>query len=225
MPAVAVGDTRYDLSEVLGSDRLDALFSDAWTGSRVWNASIFLSNHLVRLHEEGRFLGGSPASVVELGSGCGLVGLVARDLGAAQVVVTDQAEIVDLLKMNISQNTTATSGRGHVRAVEFTWGSPSYETLWVDNAPFQYILVSDCINPIYGTESWRNLARSIRDLGNASTVCYLTYEERGDNAALADFHTFSHDFLAHELLLQEGNIHLYKITQKVHGATGAAWSA
>ncbi|ETV88042.1 hypothetical protein, variant 1 [Aphanomyces astaci] len=214
MPIVAVGDKRYELSEVLASDRLDALFSDAWTGSRVWNASIFLSKHLLRLHDERQFITTALQSVIELGSGCGLIGLVARDVGAAHVVVTDQAEIVDLLSANVAQNTTASSGTGNVHAAEFTWGSPTFRSLWIDNTPFDYILVSDCINPIYGVDSWRNLARSIRDLGSSTTVCYLSYEERGDNAALADFHACSRDYLTHELVLQEGKIHLYRITQK-----------
>ncbi|KAH9122561.1 hypothetical protein LEN26_010217 [Aphanomyces euteiches] len=217
MPSVTIGPWRYELSEVLSSDRLDALFSDAWTGSRVWNASIFLSNHLVRLHAEQSFLRSATQTsragrVIELGSGCGLVGLVARDLGAAHVVVTDQAEIVDLLAANLHENASSTGGTAH--ACEFTWGSPSFRHLLVDDAPFDYILVSDCINPIYGVDSWRNLARSIRDLGGAHTVCYLSYEERGDNAALADFQACSDDYLNHELLLQEGKIHLYRITPK-----------
>ncbi|ETV88043.1 hypothetical protein, variant 2 [Aphanomyces astaci] len=190
MPIVAVGDKRYELSEVLASDRLDALFSDAWTGSRVWNASIFLSKHLLRLHDERQFITTALQSVIELGSGCGLIGLVARDVGAAHVVVTDQAEIVDLLSANVAQNTTASSGTGNVHAAEFTWGSPTFRSLWIDNTPFDYILVSDCtysehrvqlkgcmytvgINPIYGVDSWRNLARSIRDLGSSTTVRWV----------------------------------------------------
>ncbi|RQM29280.1 hypothetical protein B5M09_004531 [Aphanomyces astaci] len=70
------------------------------------------------------------------------------------------------------------------------------------------------INPIYGVDSWRNLARSIRDLGSSTTVrwvCYLSYEERGDNAALADFHACSRDYLTHELVLQEGKIHFVQV--------------
>ncbi|CAK4208216.1 unnamed protein product [Aphanomyces euteiches] len=188
MPSVTIGPWRYELSEVLSSDRLDALFSDAWTGSRVWNASIFLSNHLVRLHAEQSFLRNATQTsragrVIELGSGCGLVGLVARDLGAAHVVVTDQAEIVDLLAANLHENASSTGGTAH--ACEFTWGSLSFRHLLVDDTPFDYIL-----------------------------VCYLSYEERGDNAALADFQACSDDYLNHELLLQEGKIHLYRITPK-----------
>ncbi|RHZ28823.1 hypothetical protein DYB31_010327 [Aphanomyces astaci] len=149
MPIVAVGDKRYELSEVLASDRLDALFSDAWTGSRVWNASIFLSKQLLRLYDERQFITTAQQSVIELGSG------------------------------------------------------------WYAHTP-----ISLCINPIYGVDSWRNLARSIRDLGSSTTVrwvCYLSYEERGDNAALADFHACSRDYLTHELVLQEGKIHFVQV--------------
>ncbi|KAG9405945.1 hypothetical protein AC1031_003867 [Aphanomyces cochlioides] len=198
MPSVTIGPWRYELSEVLSSDRLDALFSDAWTGSRVWNASIFLSNHLVRLHAEQSFLRNATQTsragrVIELGSGCGLVGLVAQDLGAANVVVTDQAEIVDLLAANLHENASSTGGTAY--ACEFTWGSQSFRHLLVDDSPFDYILVSDCnrsplvssltrllfdvgINPIYGVDSWRNLARSIRDLGGAHTVMIISGIER-----------------------------------------------
>ncbi|OQR97043.1 serine/threonine-protein kinase Nek5-like isoform X2 [Achlya hypogyna] len=207
---IVVAGRTYGISETLESDQLDALFSDAWTGSLVWRASIFLSSQLARLQGDGAFTAGS--TVIELGSGCGLVGLVAQDLGAAHVVVTDQEEIVGLLEHNIALN--GPRDLTAIRAEQFNWGSNTFRDLWVNDQPFDYIVVSDCINPIYGVESWRNLAKSIRDLGGAHTVCYLSYEERGDNAALADFQACSAAYLHHELVLRDGSILLYRITPR-----------
>ncbi|KDO25898.1 hypothetical protein SPRG_08839 [Saprolegnia parasitica CBS 223.65] len=207
--SIEVAGRAYAISETLESDQLDALFSDAWTGSLVWRASVFLSQHLARLQGEGGFAPG--ANVVELGSGCGLVGLVAQDLGAARVVVTDQEEIVGLLQHNLALNQPRDLGA--ITAMQFNWGSPRFTELFIKNKPFDYIVVSDCINPIYGVDSWRNLAKSIYDLGSTHTVCYLSYEERGDNAALADFQACSAAYLQHELLVRDGNILLYRITR------------
>ena len=69
----------------------------------------------------------------------GLAGLVARDLGAT-VIVSDQAEIVDLLETNIKLNSTH-ENEDSIQAMEFSWGTTPPKQM---NLPFDYILVSDC---------------------------------------------------------------------------------
>jgi hypothetical protein len=74
--------------------------------------------------------------------------------------------------------------------------------------------VSPGINPIYGTESWRNLARSILALSDEHTTTYLTHEKRGDDEAMVDFLEFSASFLAVEKIAQRDRLSLLKISRR-----------
>lgn len=75
--------------------------------------------------------------------------------------------------------------------------------------------VTTGINPIYGTESWCNLARSIRALSDTHTLTYLAHEKRGDDEAMVDFLDFSESFLVHEKIATREKLSLYKIS--LHG--------
>ncbi|KAF4032328.1 Lysine methyltransferase [Phytophthora infestans] len=181
---VIIAGRSYSLSETLRSAELAPIFEDAWTASRVWEASRFLAERLVH------FASGSPVtfnvsagqSVLELGSGCGLAGLVAASLGA-DVLLTDQREALELLERNVETNATSNTERARLHVAEFVWGSD-----WSSpRSSYNYILVSDCINPIYGQDSWRNLARSIYRFSNEETITYLAHEARGEDEAMGDF--------------------------------------
>lgn len=78
-----------------------------------------------------------------------------------------------------------------------------------------FLLMTTGINPIYGTESWRNLARSIRALSDANTLTYLAHEKRGDDEAMVDFLEFSGGFLAHKKIAVREKLSLYKISLRV----------
>lgn len=162
MPVVEVpGAARaFTLSETLQSDELAPIFADAWTASRVWDASAFLSEHLVAFaqqqqqhddHHHHSFVTttttSGPAAVIELGSGCGLAGIVAASLGA-DVLLTDQREAVELLERNAAANATSDDERRRMRVCEFTWGSEPGRAL--PRTTFDYILISDC--------AWRRTA-------------------------------------------------------------------
>lgn len=143
---VVIGARAYELSETLQSDELAPIFADAWTASRVWDASRFLSEHLVEFVATQRHpfrvtsVDGT-ASVIELGSGCGLAGLVAASLGC-DVLLTDQREAVELLQRNIATNAASSDELSRLHVQEFTWGSEPSETL--SRTTYNYILISDC---------------------------------------------------------------------------------
>jgi predicted nicotinamide N-methyase len=61
-------------------------------------------------------------TVLEIGSGTGLVGLVAAGLGAESVIVTDLGHLVPFLDRNIRLNGLAEV----VSAVELEWGNMSH---------------------------------------------------------------------------------------------------
>ncbi|KAL0949853.1 hypothetical protein HGRIS_009887 [Hohenbuehelia grisea] len=67
-------------------------------GGVTWEAGEVLANYLVN-----RISSVSGKNVVELGSGTGLVGLVAARLGG-QVWITDQAPMLDIMRRNVSVN-------------------------------------------------------------------------------------------------------------------------
>jgi hypothetical protein len=208
MQQVSVGDRSYALSETLRSAELAPIFEDAWTASRVWEASRFLSERLVRFSAESptAFDVRSGQSVLELGSGCGLAGLVAAALGA-DVLLTDQHEALELLQRNVETNATSDDERARLNVAEFVWGSD-----WTPpRSIYRYILVSDCINPIYGQESWRNLARSIHRFSDRDTVTYLAHEARGEDEAMTDFLAFSAGMLQCERIDQQGRTSLFRI--------------
>ncbi|KAE9089680.1 hypothetical protein PF005_g20208 [Phytophthora fragariae] len=201
---VVVACRSYSLSETLRSAELAPIFADAWTASRVWEASRFLAERLARF-PSAAFDVGDGASVLELGSGCGLAGLVAAALGA-DVLLTDQREALELLQRNVEANAASESERARLRVAEFVWGSDCA----LPRSCYRYILVSDCINPIYGQQSWRDLASSIHRLSGPETVTYLVHEARGEDEAMTDFLAFSADMLQCERVDQQGRISLFR---------------
>jgi protein N-lysine methyltransferase METTL21A len=74
-------------SQTFGDIQLDLLVdAGPGCGGIAWPAGQVLSNYLV--HKGSLYL--QDRRVLELGSGTGLVGLVAAKLGAPQVIITDQ---------------------------------------------------------------------------------------------------------------------------------------
>lgn len=140
---LTIAGRSYELSETLESEQLAPIFDDAWTASRVWLASQYLSEHLVAFAEtqEQPLLLKDGATVIELGSGCGLAGLVAASLGG-NVLLTDQQQAVDLLVRNIDTNAAGASERSRLHATEFTWGTDPATCL--PRSTYDYVLVSDC---------------------------------------------------------------------------------
>lgn len=86
-------------------------------GGKLWDASLALLAYLEK-HDAVR-----GRRVLELGSGVGLVGIAcAARFGAADVFLTDRAEVVPLLELNIKLN-----GCRNVAARELDWTSPNLE--------------------------------------------------------------------------------------------------
>lgn len=86
------------------------------TGGSIWHASFLLTNYLIKHTDlvKGK-------TILELGSGCGLCGIVCSILGAKKVIITDLPEQQDHLKKNILNNSE--SLLGEVVSLPFTFGS------------------------------------------------------------------------------------------------------
>ncbi|KAL7282076.1 hypothetical protein ACG7TL_003545 [Trametes sanguinea] len=106
-------------------------------------------------------------NVLELGSGTGLVGLVAGKLGA-RVWITDQAPLLAIMKQNVSLNGLDSC----VSVAELNWGGPIPESLPKPDL----ILAADCV---YFEPAFPLLVKTLADLvHDASTEVLFCYKKR-----------------------------------------------
>ena len=111
--------------------------------------------------DRGRWL--ENKHVLELGSGTGLLGLVAARLGAASVTLTDLPSELDLLRANVALNSIAASSPTRVEPL--VWGDETGMLQLIDRArlPSGFDVVL-CCDLVYrnGDEHQRALARTMR---------------------------------------------------------------
>ncbi|CAE6400450.1 unnamed protein product [Rhizoctonia solani] len=119
-------------------------------GGIAWPAGEVLSRYLAR---RGSLAG---QRAIELGSGTGLVGLVAGLLGAEEVVITDQEQLINIMEENIALNDL----RGRVRASVLDWGEPLSANLPSETS---IILAADCV---YAEPAFPLLVATLSDLNN-----------------------------------------------------------
>jgi len=140
--------------------------ADGATGATVWDASLVLSKYIENTDDfpPGFFVN---KKCIELGSGCGLVGIVIGLLGA-KIILTDQKFVMNLLRKNIETNIPSSK----VTAIELNWG----QDVSFLNPPFQYIFCSDVI---YLEDTFDLLIKTLRDLSDQNTEILLSMEIRG----------------------------------------------
>jgi len=105
-------------------------------------------------------------NVIELGSGTGLVGLVAALLGG-NVWITDQAPLLDIMRQNITINNLSSV----CTAAELNWGTsiPS-----VMPRP-DLVLAADCV---YFEPAFPLLVQTLSDLVEDNTEVIFCYKKR-----------------------------------------------
>eukprot|EP00897_Mesotaenium_endlicherianum_P005020 jgi/Mesen1/4546/ME000232S03809 len=101
---------------------------------------------------------------IELGAGCGLVGIVCGCLGARDVLLTDMPENLSLLQQNIVQNS-----QEEVSSVKtLMWGA-NVDDL---HPPFDIVLATDVL---YDHASITPLVNTLCALSDSSSVIYIAY--------------------------------------------------
>ncbi|KHG04629.1 Methyltransferase-like protein 21A [Gossypium arboreum] len=156
------------------------------TGAVMWDSGVVLGKFLEHAVDLG-ILVLQGKKVVELGSGCGLVGCIAALLGA-QVILTDLPDRLRLLKKNVESNLRH-GVRGSAAVKELTWGDDPDNDLI--EPPPDYVLGSDVI---YSEGAVVDLLDSLTQLCRPQTTVFLSGELRNDTvlecfleAAVKDF--------------------------------------
>ncbi|XP_020372072.1 EEF1A lysine methyltransferase 3-like [Rhincodon typus] len=133
----------------------------------VWEAGIALCQYFQ--NEKISFTG---KKVIELGSGTGIVGILATLLGG-DVTITDKPNILKQIENNVSINVPAAcQHRVKVRAL--TWGEDQTKFSTV----YDFVLGSDIV---YSSVSYPALIETLRYLARQGATIYLATEIRRSN--------------------------------------------
>ncbi|KAJ1664467.1 hypothetical protein EV178_004079 [Coemansia sp. RSA 1646] len=180
------------------------------TGGVLWNSSVILSEFFAQRSAwdgDGKLDVGK-TNIVELGSGCGLVGLVLHQLGARRVALTDQQRMIKVLNKNIEacrvsrpkkQKGTA-DHLSEVYATEYLWGRPP-EDMQIIKEPVDMVVVSDCV---YHESVAPLLVRTLEDLcrsrtDGVPTVVVIGQELRSDLVHQAFIERLLRTFVVHRV--------------------------
>ncbi|KAJ2683320.1 Protein-lysine N-methyltransferase efm6 [Coemansia spiralis] len=135
-------------------------------GSTVWDTGLVLAKYLDHQTSLGN-LDLSGKTVLELGSGTGIVGIALGRLHPqCQVILTDKKELIPLLNRNIELN----SAMSNTRAQCLDWTLPTA----LDVVP-DLIVVSD---GIWDKDLHQPLAETLARLAGSETRVLLAYETR-----------------------------------------------
>jgi predicted nicotinamide N-methyase len=147
--ALAVGDEalkieqRFDLQAVgvneLSSGASDLTESQSRTGAVVWDASVVMTKYFENKSQD--FVVGKRC--LELGSGCGLVGMALAVLGAASVLLTDRPEMIPILRRHVDRNSKSLS-TCKISCDTLVWGAEEEQA----RPPFEVIVAADTIYDI-----------------------------------------------------------------------------
>ncbi|XP_058227548.1 uncharacterized protein LOC131335978 [Rhododendron vialii] len=156
------------------------------TGAVLWDSGVVLGKFLEHAVESGMMLL-RRKKVVELGSGCGLVGCIAALLGA-EVTLTDLPDRLRLLRKNIETNLYG-DVRGSAAVSELIWGEEP-DTELIDPSP-DFVFGSDII---YSECAVTDLLATLLKLCGIQTTIILAGELRNDAILEYFLESVSKDF-------------------------------
>ncbi|KAI8319914.1 hypothetical protein GQ54DRAFT_313121 [Martensiomyces pterosporus] len=183
------------------------------TGAVLWNSSVVMSRFLAERSATSWDV--ANLSAIELGSGCGLVGLVLHRLGAKRVVLTDQARMLKLLAKNVDSNMLNSASNkqkrktGGVHAselvvAEYEWGYPPRDPRVLEKSA-DVVVVSDCV---YHESVAPLLAKTLVDIcrsrGDGTPVVAIIGQElRSDLVHQAFVDQLLKDFVVYRVPVNE----------------------
>ena len=176
--------------------------ASSWEGGSVWPPALLLARYLDAQLVPGIEL--SRCKVLELGAGCGAVGLVAACLGAQAVWLTDLKVALPTLKANCRLNSVLAC---NVSVCELDWRDPSaLEAGGLHGAGFDLVIASECI---YDEDMAHPLLSTMHQASGPGTICILSGIIGG--AALDAYRREAVHYFAEQRLLpplREGDDHM-----------------
>lgn len=144
------------------------------TGVSVWDGAIlmvrFLEQHASYVNDQ---------HVVELGAGCGLVGIAAAALGAKNVRMTDLDYCMPLLRQNIGSNRHLWPSETNVDACPCDWFLPPPERIVGPHSPpVDLLIAADCVWLEELVEPFLSTLEAISHAHKKAQIL-LTYQRRG----------------------------------------------
>jgi predicted nicotinamide N-methyase len=162
---------------------------------------------------------------IELGSGCGLVGLLCAStvIAARKTLITDMKPVEKHLQANIEANLEIIPYENKHEAVApktLEWGKPIEQAILNEIKQFDYILLSDCV---YWEELFDPLLCTLIELTDFSprAVIYLSQTPRRGKIENRFFKKLKKKFDCVVVDKQKQNeecrqfVHIYKITRKL----------
>lgn len=153
---------------------------DGGTGLNVWDGAMLLTRYIEKVPNIVK-----NKKVIELGSGCGVVGIAAAICGCKQIVMTDLSYALPLMRTNVDSNKSAWKDNVIVSCKECDWFKPPHvDELLLDqkscksNYP-DVILVADCV---WISSLIAPLLHTLKQYTNESTEVFITYQQRGREA-------------------------------------------
>jgi Lysine methyltransferase len=148
-----------------------------WAGTRVWRAAVVALQYLLGYNNDENDATGAKAvrscveedeqrpriskdtTVLELGCGLGVPGMILHTHYGCRTVLTDKDDLVEQLRENICTNFPNYVSNGMIQAQPLDWSVSGVESLLsqVQLPYFDVVLNCDCIyEPLYG-KSWQLL--------------------------------------------------------------------
>jgi Lysine methyltransferase len=225
---------KLNLSTCLEPDDIAPMFNGTqWAGTRVWRSSIVATQYLLQEY------GDKMESMLELGAGLGVPGMMMHALRGWRVVLTDKDPLPKQLAANCKANFGDDGADGKksksIRACELDWSRQGVHELMMaqkrspllgDSSQqsdfFGVVLNCDCVyEPLYGL-SWKLLVETMDELLriNPATIMITSLERRkadGVDKFLEALNQSDHVSRVHRLDFDSGypDVQLYRI----HGCT------
>ncbi|KAG2496390.1 hypothetical protein HYH03_005617 [Edaphochlamys debaryana] len=159
-------------------------------GTTVWDASVVLAKWFEKNIRKGDFARAKVRhkKAIELGAGMGLAGMAFAMVGA-DVVLTDAAEVLGLLRVNAENNMSPAAirlARGHqhgtwadsaggVTVAELDWTKPEQCHAPPLSPPYDFVLAADCI---YHETLTEHFHRTVMDVTNEKSTVVVCNELR-----------------------------------------------
>ncbi|XP_078419478.1 EEF1A lysine methyltransferase 3-like isoform X2 [Cetorhinus maximus] len=167
----------------------------------IWEAALVLCQYFEQ--EKINFSG---RKVIELGSGTGIVGILAVLLGG-DVTMTDKENVLHQIEHNVSTNIPSTL-RHHSKVCALSWGKDHI------NFPtdYDFILGSDIV---YTSLTYSLLLKTLLHLSNDPTIIYLSSKLRRGNHSIHFHEEFLPKHFNCQLVhrVEDKDINVYKISK------------